>query len=257
MVISACTKGEQDENTQPSNRNPYLNLSTEVQDEGNNEQQLPIKENQTEDSPLLTEESPLENSGQVDTQVPNDHNSLQQTIPEAKALEEEHVPNETEQEQITTPSSQEQEDTTISTELPFQNFKERWNAITEEQFSELYIEKLAKVSDKEGTYEARLTNKINLNVYVNDKYIQKLEIISFIDNKNDVFQMLSGWQQVINILHPTIEIHDVDTFFSQIGIGPDADLSNVEAVSFTYYELYYEVSPIENGYLFSAKFNNL
>jgi hypothetical protein len=70
-----------------------------------------------------------------------------------------------------------------------------------------------------------------------------------------VQSMLTGWTQIINILHPNIEIYDVDTLFNKIGVGPNADLTNVKATSFIYFELLYEVLPTENGYIFRASYN--
>jgi negative regulator of genetic competence, sporulation and motility len=165
--------------------------------------------------------------------TPQEQDSLQQPTPEDEVNPE--------QEPIEPP--------VVSTNLPFLDFKERWNAISDEQFSNLYIKTLSK-ADGEDYYRAMLTSDLELRVVVQAEYIQRLEMISSKKTETANQQMLTGWNQIINILQPNIETYDVDSLFHQIGVGPNADLSNVTYMRFTYSSIQYEVKPTSTGYIF-------
>lgn len=243
-TISGCSTLKQNEDSQP--KSPFIDLSTEKQGD-----QTPYRN--MDERPNTTEQAPQKHDNDKMDKIPNEHHSLQQTIPDQLPTEE-LVPDELETEQHTDT----QKTTNKATNLPFQHFKERWNALSDEQSSNLYIKKLEKASNEEGSYlKAHLSNQLELHVFVEGKFIKRLDIISDIETKDDVLAMLSSWEQVVKILHPNVEIHDVDHFFEQIGVGPDADLTNVKAVSFPYYQLRYTIEPTDIGYRFSAKPNEI
>lgn len=59
-------------------------------------------------------------------------------------------------------------------EISFQDFKERWNAISEEQLSNITIKNLEETTTTAETfYYAQLRNTIELRVYPNQNKIQK------------------------------------------------------------------------------------
>lgn len=133
--------------------------------------------------------------------------------------------------------------------LSFDDFKERWNALTEEQLSTLYINKLEQVSTNDGSiYRAPFNEKLELLIFVLNGKVRQLEMISLGRSSDDIFTMLSGWSQMVNILHPNQEGQDVDSLFHSIGVGPNGDLTNVKAKSFKYFDMNYEVVPTDKGY---------
>jgi hypothetical protein len=141
--------------------------------------------------------------------------------------------------------------------LPFQDFKERWNAITEERLSNLYIKTLNASSDENGTfYTAQITNKLELRVYVSNDRIHQLEMISKVKTGSEVYTMLESWNQIIQILHPNIEMNDVDSFFHDIGVGPNADLTNVKGRKMTFSGINYTITPTNEGYIFRTSYTN-
>jgi hypothetical protein len=136
-----------------------------------------------------------------------------------------------------------------STPLSFEDFTERWNSLSEEQLSTLYIKNLEDISSNDGTiYRAIFSDKLELLIFVSNGLVRQLEMISSGKSVNEIYSMLSGWSQMADILHPNREGQDVDALFHSIGVGPNADLSKVTSKSFTYYDLFYEVIPTDIGY---------
>ncbi|MEH7383514.1 hypothetical protein V7138_23855 [Bacillus sp. JJ1533] len=143
--------------------------------------------------------------------------------------------------------------TAQTTPLPFEDFKERWNALTDAQMSNLYIKELEKVTTEDNHYyKANLTNQIQLYVYVNENHVVKLEVLSEGKSQAVISAMLASWSQVINIFHSELEMQDVDYLFGQIGVGPNLDLSNVHSKSIEHLGKKYEIEVTENGYRFAA-----
>lgn len=144
-----------------------------------------------------------------------------------------------------------------TTPLPFQDFKERWNAITEERLSNLYIKTLNATSGEKGTfYSAQITNKLELRIFVTEDFIHQIELISQVKTGSEVYTMLEGWNQIIDILHPNIEMNDVDSFFHDIGVGPNADLTNVKEREITFLGINYTIIPTNEGYIFRTSYAN-
>src|SRR5690606_21976634 len=97
----------------------------------------------------------------------------------------------------------------------------------------------------EGTlYTANLTTQIVLQVNVVDNFVQSLSLNSKANTTTSVLPMLTSWSQAIMMLHPSIELKDVDEIFHKFGVGPNADLSNVKETTFTYGSVNYKVTPI-------------
>ncbi len=141
-------------------------------------------------------------------------------------------------------------------QLPFEDFKERWNAVAEEQMSPLIIKSLEKISnDTELLYRAPLSQQLELIILVSNGTVKQLAINSFGKSQNDIYSMLTGWTQMVNILHPNIHLHDVDALFNTIGVGPNGDLTNVKTKSFTYLDVNYDILPTEKGYTFKASYD--
>lgn len=242
-ITNGCSATKNNENAQSS---PLIKLSTQEQETDDNIQQESINdelqpETNLEQAPITEETAPENN-----LQAQHDQDSLQQTIPESSMIIE------------GTEKSEEQSITTqvTSTQLPFQDFKERWNAITDEQMSNVYIRNLEEVNTNEGNYYlSNLNNSLQLRIIVEQDFVQQLELINNDKSKSGIGIMLTTWSQMINILHSNIEIYDVDTLFNKIGVGPNGDLSALKPISFTNYGLHYDVVPTEKGYTFRAGYN--
>jgi hypothetical protein len=143
------------------------------------------------------------------------------------------------------------------TPLPFQDFKERWNAVADEQQSNLRIQKLEKVTTENGSYyTSAIPGNMELRVYPTGDVIQQLEIISHGKTRTDVINMLQGWSQMVTILYPNVPMPDVDGLFNLIGVGPNADLSTIKKKSFVFSGINYEVIPTDDGFVFRAAYAN-
>ncbi|SES88808.1 hypothetical protein SAMN05216389_10364 [Oceanobacillus limi] len=258
-LVACMDSAQPEKRTNDSNSNPYKNLSnepfdpneidiqardledTDLEDENNfdNDKEIPGETSEEEVENFDPYEDADENQPQ------REQRSLQETLPDSSTEREleEHIPDE--------------HDTSKETPLPIDNFKERWNAVSDEQFSELYIESLQEIETENGvTYESKLTNQLALRIHANNQgYVEQLEMVQEGTLGSNVYQMLTGWSQIINIIHPNLEINDVDSLFHDIGVGPNGDLSNVSETSFDYHHIHYHISPTENGYTFRARYN--
>jgi hypothetical protein len=241
-LLSACSSPEQSQNLDQSN--PYIKLSTEEN------QSLQESNESINEEPIANEMKQDSKNGEIEGngQIQQEQDTQQQTIPENPITEDR-----LQKQEVQKNEDQSNQATTVSTKLPFQDFKARWNAVSDEQMSNLYIRNLEKISSTE--YRALLTNQLELNIVVANDFIQQLVLISNDPSKVTINSMLAGWSQIINLLHPDIEIYDVDELFNKIGVGPNSDVSNVKQTSFTYYELHYEVIPTEKGYTFKAGYD--
>lgn len=147
----------------------------------------------------------------------------------------------------------EQEEKPNAPMLPFQDFRERWNAITDEQMSNLYIRNLEEQSNNDETfYRAQLNDYIEMRIHVYEKSIIKLEMISKEKSQAVIFTMLSGWSQIVTIVHQNREIPDVDAFFNKIGVGPNGNLTNINTGAFTYFDIVFEIIRTDQGFIFRA-----
>jgi hypothetical protein len=68
--------------------------------------------------------------------------------------------------------------------------------------------------------------------------------------------LLTSWWQVLLITNPKSELNEIDTIFSEIGIGPNSNLEELHAVSFSFGGLQYKVTPSQQGILFEAIYPN-
>lgn len=147
--------------------------------------------------------------------------------------------------------------TTSSIQLPSHNFKERWNSLTEEQMSNLYIQSMEEVKTSEKTiYCTQINSEITLSIATINNYVESLEMTNTGKSRDNIYNMLTGWSQMITIIHPDIEIHDVDSIFNRIGVGPNTDLTNMKSTSFIYLDLHYDLSITDKGYSFKVSYVN-
>lgn len=126
----------------------------------------------------------------------------------------------------------------------------------EEQMSNLYIKDFEAISGDTGTsYRAALGNTLELLIFVSNDSVRKLEMISTRKSTAEINTMLTGWSQIVSILHTNLEVQDEDALFHLIGVGPNGDLSQVIAKTFTYMGIHYEVLPTDKGYTFRASYD--
>ncbi|MCP8616218.1 hypothetical protein [Salirhabdus salicampi] len=247
LLFTGCSSSTEPDTQQDR----YQRLSTDEQNPQPNDETL-IEDNEKE-----WYEQPYGDLPRDEGEVEFQQESQERTIPEV-ADEEDY-----DQRQIIQKQNEEISENGEVVQgnmtLPFSDFKERWNAVTEEQFSNLYIKELQQEGSdtEEQVYTSQLMSNLSLRVYVLQDYIQRIELTSTAKTNNVNQSMLMGWSQIINIMHPNIEIYDVDALFHDIGVGPNADLSKVTAKEFQYYHILYKIQPTNNGYQFSVSYADI
>lgn len=136
------------------------------------------------------------------------------------------------------------------------DFQQRWNAISEEQTGDLYIHHFQQLADA-GHYQAALKDKLTMEISTLDnKQIDRISIISTSKTNGERLQLLTSWWQVLLITNPNSELNEIDTIFSKMGIGPNSNFEDLQAVSFSFGGLHYKVTPSQQGILFEAIYPN-
>ena len=219
---------------QPNPNNKYQQLSTQSKDQA---------EEKTSENPSIKEPS---NVGEYSDIEQNNH---VHKVPQNQEKQEHQGINSKQGEMIAP--------TEGSIKLPFQNFKERWNSVTDEQMSNLYIKKLEEVeTNGETIYRTQLNSQILLSITTFNNYVQSLEMNCQGKSRDNIYNMLTSWSQMITIVHPDMEILDVDNIFNRIGVGPNADLTNMKSTSFTYLDLQYDLSVTDKDFTFKVSYVN-
>lgn len=245
LFLSACN-GDQKQplEGQPISENPLLPLSTTndhadpteeifTEEDRNNQLKDPVPVNPEENNMSDNAESDMVKEG-IDDVPP----SPGYGIPQAK------------------PSQQETIDTGESNDfqLPLADFRERWNAISNEQGMDLKIPALEKV--EQGNFKATLKNKINLYLRAPSDRIETIEVVTSDIEREQQLNMLAAWSQVIYMLEQNADPHQIDQVFSEFNIGPNADLSGVQEKTIVRGNLRYTVKPLGTGYFFEAAYTN-
>ncbi|MFP7296249.1 hypothetical protein [Neobacillus niacini] len=231
FFLYACSPNQTKQQPDPTK---YQQLSTQ-----SNEQ----AEEKTSENPSTEEPSNVEEYGDIE------QNNNVQEVPQNEEKQKYQGMNGQQDSIIASPEG--------STKLPFHNFKERWNSVTDEQMSNLYIKKLEEVeANGETIYRTRINDQISLSITTLKNYVQSLEMRSEGKSQDNIYNMLTGWSQMITIILPSMEIHDVDSLFNRIGVGPNADLTNMKSTSFSYLDLQYDLSITDKDFTFKISYVN-
>jgi hypothetical protein len=134
------------------------------------------------------------------------------------------------------------------------DFKERWNAISDEQTGDVYIRELIPLANPLH-FKATLKNNLEMEIRTLDKkQISEIIIVGTGQTNSDFIKMLTSWWQVLLITNPGTELHEVDLIFSGIGIGPNSSLEDLKDRTFAYGGLTYKVNSHENRITFQANY---
>lgn len=134
------------------------------------------------------------------------------------------------------------------------DFKERWNAISDEQTGELFIEKFQPMTNP-LQFSTTLKSNLELEIHtVDENQISEIKIIATGQTNADFLRMLTSWWQVLLITNPRTELHEVDALFSKLGLGPNSSLEDLEDLSFSYGGLKYIVNSQESKITFEARY---
>jgi uncharacterized protein YxeA len=246
VVISSCSQNENKHNLQ--NENPYIQLSTDQQKQEQKDETQSSETLDGEKNHLFSEAQSNQQQIEKQTSVDQKRDSLELTL--------EGFASEQEQSNLYMMNSEDQK-TNYITGLKFNDFKERWNSISKDEMSDLLIRELDIYSENNVTmYQALLNQKIKLRVSVKNDFVQEIELIAIPESIDEKYKMLTGWNHIINIIHPNTEIYDVDYFFNKLGVGPNADLTNLKNQTLDYYGIQYTINYRESGYHFLVSYTN-
>ncbi len=138
--------------------------------------------------------------------------------------------------------------------LPFSEFQERWNAISDEYTLENYIVSLQKV-ENEPYYLALLDHgHLQLKLFKDREHINRIQVVENGFTSSDHLLMISAWWQMVLITNSVDSLSDIDILLAGVGVGPNADVTAVQNTTFTYGGVHYSVSKEGGHYLFEATY---
>lgn len=212
-TLTACNQNsKQPLEGQPISDNPLLNLST------------------TNDNADPTEEKPEVTTIDKDATVAPGYG-----VPQEEPSEQKEV----------------QPDNKII-KIPFTEFQSRWNAVTDEQASNLYIASFEKVDD--NIYSTTLKDDIELLVYVKEEKAESIMLRTVIDSSGEILDMLTAWSQIVYLFESEISPHQIDELFNELGVGPNLDIKDVKQKSVIRGGIQYTVNPITDGFELEATY---
>lgn len=136
-------------------------------------------------------------------------------------------------------------------DLPFQDFQQRWNSISTEQGSNLFIKSFEKHAGDHHMpfYEISIAKQLTLRIFVKKAKVISIQMEGTNQSSKDSFEMLTGWSQIFILLNPQIQPSQIDLIFSEMGVGPNGNLQQVVKQSIVYNGTHYHVSSQQNHYL--------
>jgi hypothetical protein len=134
------------------------------------------------------------------------------------------------------------------------DFQARWNAISEEQTGDLYIQQLEK-SAAAGHYLTSLKEKLHMEIQTaENNQISTITIRNTGTTNLDLIKMLTSWWQVLIITNPQLELHEIDAIFAEIGIRPNTNFEELKETIFTFGGLNYKVVPTKGHMVFEVHY---
>lgn len=227
LLVAACQhSNEQSLEGQPEDQNSAL----------------PLSSNNTLDKTLQDQDQQLKEIH------PQDYNPPGFGVPQEEPAKQPAL-----EQQLTTDMDQTVE--SIKFHLPFQDFQDRWNAVSTEQNSNLQITSLKMFSSEDGPYYQCLFDRhLELRVFTANQFVQNIQMVNNSSSSTDLLDMLTGWSHIVMMLNPDIHYHEVDQLFHDLGVGPNLDLNDVKEKTILFSGVQYTVKPTKSGFLFQAAY---
>jgi hypothetical protein len=135
--------------------------------------------------------------------------------------------------------------------LSMMDFKARWNAISDEQTGEVYIQEFQKLND---SYRTTLKSNLFMEIdTLDNQQIERIKITGTGKTNSEYLKMITSWWQLIIITNPQSELHEIDSIFSEMGIGPNSNFEDLqEEITLSFGGLLYKVLPSQGNITFEA-----
>ncbi|OIJ13041.1 hypothetical protein BKP37_11015 [Anaerobacillus alkalilacustris] len=137
---------------------------------------------------------------------------------------------------------------------PFDEFINRWNALADEIYSEMYITSLEKqgAEGNQSTYSFTFNNGFELTVSIlNEEQIELMRLQGRGATEDDRYTLLTGWSQIVLMSSFYFEYYDVNQVFHNLDIGPNAAIpSNDREIE--YKNVHFRLKHMENQFHFEA-----
>ncbi|GAA0315426.1 hypothetical protein GCM10008967_02470 [Bacillus carboniphilus] len=138
-------------------------------------------------------------------------------------------------------------------QLPIDEFTDRWNAITQEFGSNLFISTIKKIDQNHGDeYEAKIKDGILLRIRVSNVDVAQISMEGPTQTIDERYLLISGWSQIYLLFNPEAELHMVDSLFHDLGIEPNANLQQHKNTPVLEGKFEYKIDQTEIGHQFTA-----
>lgn len=142
-----------------------------------------------------------------------------------------------------------------ATPILFEEFMQKWNAISAEHTGDFIIHSLEQThSETDQVYHTSLGSHLELQVIVANNHVIKAQLIGSPPSTKERFTMITCWWQLFLMTNSTIAAQDIDLLFAELGIGPNADLSELTSRTFDYNGIIYSILKENQRYIFEASY---
>lgn len=140
--------------------------------------------------------------------------------------------------------------------IPFDEFMGRWNAISDEYTLVNHIVSLEEIQDTTNSYYEALfeSDALKMKIYTENEFIQTVQIIGQTEKALDHIALISAWWQLILITNSPSIIDEIDILLADLGVGPNADLTEVKDMTFNYSGVNYTISKQQDQFIFEATY---
>lgn len=141
-----------------------------------------------------------------------------------------------------------------SVQIPFQEFKDRWNAISDEMTYENYIHHYEMKNENNESFAiATIDYDSTIKISHKNQFVSMIQITTQkSSDENKKYSMLSSWMQLLLLTNPQIQMSDIDEIFSNLQIGANASIESLTTQSFTFGQVQYNVKVLDYAYVFEA-----
>lgn len=226
LLLTSCSSNNQPLEGQPISENPLLPLST------TNDHADPTEEQENQGATMSSEEKVIhldEEPFAPGYTVPQEEPAKQNKIEEPKVSDQ--------------------------FRLPLQEFKERWNAITTEQGTEVEISSLTKTDGNH--YKAEINKDLEIQLSTVKDKVQFVTLNSRNSSNQGKTMMLASWSHIVYLLEPNANPDQIDELFAEFGVGPNLDVGKVKEKTVERNGILYRVTPMENGFQLKASYKDL
>lgn len=127
--------------------------------------------------------------------------------------------------------------------------EKRWNAISDESGSGLYINDL---QERNGTFQYQFSSYLLLKGTTTSSGVSSIQVIGTPNSEPEAFMMLTAWNQLALLSNPTFTPDDVTDLFREIGVESSSNLQEIQFGEHKYKGHTFHITKEQDVYILTA-----